>query len=330
MQRIGLRKGRKRAIHTFGQCRKTNYGYEIKKLFSEGILCKLHTSNELREGFCWVVIRPYLGSGSPFTLSYLEKSDRTIIAVFEKNKEKYEVFLDNRGRARNLTKNRGYLIEFIPRKKFYNLYEQMPLGKGNISEPFELREERIKNFLELGKTTRELLVLDASTGIKEYLRYYDKKGSLTCLNISMEILKRTKEWLRSSSASFIAYDAEVGFPFKEEAFDLVVCDALLEYVSNPQEVLADACRVVKKGGTMIILEPITSRYKEDFYPQDLWEIALWRPQYDPNFNSTCIEITLGKKGMKQIEKREMTFYYDIYDKVEFRQGILKVQKSFIQ
>ncbi|MEE8402550.1 MAG: hypothetical protein V3R93_02240, partial [Candidatus Hydrothermarchaeaceae archaeon] len=80
--------------------------------------------------------------------------------------------------------------------------------------------------------------------------------------------------------------------------------------------------LVKKDGELLLLGPIKSTV-QDFYPQDLWEIALWRPRHDPFFNDRCMEETLKEKGFEIIEKREMRFRYPIYGPEEFCQSIVK-------
>lgn len=329
MQRIGLRKGKKRAIHTFGEVVKKDGEYEIKKLFNGEVFCRVKTKGELMEGFAWIIILPFLGKDSPMILSELTVIENELLGIFEAQEgdiQRLEVRLDNRGRARNLKAGKKYAVRFIPRKRFFELYERMPLGRGKRAEPSELAEERVRNFEELAELKKGCRVLDTATGIKEYLRNFSRECHTICLNISPSILKKTKEWLASENASFVAYDTERGFPFKDETLDLVVCDALLEYVLDPHLTLGHISRITKKGGRLLLLEPTKSGKIRAFYPQDLWEIALWRPRYDPLFNQDSIEKTLEKEGFEILEKREMKFRYPIYEEEEFSQPIVSCQK----
>jgi SAM-dependent methyltransferase len=329
MHRIGLRKGKKRAIHTLGNVKKTPGGYELRKMFDREVFGRLTTNRRIAEGDSWIIIRPFLGAENPFVLSKLDKHRKNLAAFFERDKEKFEILLDNRGRARNLKEGKKYMIDIVPWKNFFELYEQMPLGRGRRAEPEELRAARIKNFKEMCGIERGYRVLDAATGVKEYLKYFDRVGRLFCLNISSAVLEITKNWLKSSSAVFVVYDAEQGFPFKEGTFDCIIIDALLEYVHDPRRIIRSAGRIVKDGGIMLILMPIESGKIEDFYPQDLWEVALWRPKYDPFFNEEVLEETLREERFELVEKREMRFQYPIYNMEDFSQPLLKVQKSFI-
>jgi ubiquinone/menaquinone biosynthesis C-methylase UbiE len=123
----------------------------------------------------------------------------------------------------------------------------------------------------------------------------------------------------------VAYDIEEGLPFKYHTFDLVICDALLEYVADCHEALAQTSGLVKKGGKLLLLEPVKSTVSE-FYPQDLFEIALWRPRRDPLFNERCVEETLKARKFELVDRREMRFSYPIFEKEEFCQSIAKFQK----
>jgi SAM-dependent methyltransferase len=179
----------------------------------------------------------------------------------------------------------------------------------------------------MAKVKRGDRVLDTATGIKDYLRYFSEQGCyVACLNISPSILKKTREWLRNENASFVAYDIEKGLPFKNGTFDLVICDALLEYVSNPHEALEWTSSLIRKDGKLLLLGPIKSTV-QDFYPQDLWEVALWRSRHDPFFNEKCMEETLKAGGFEILEKREMRFRYPLYRQAEFCQSIVKYRKS---
>ncbi len=133
--------------------------------------------------------------------------------------------------------------------------------------------------------------------------------------------------LRSLRRSIIVVNVEKGFPFRDESFDLVICDALLEYLSEPHKTLNQIFDLIKGGGKLLLLEPTSPLRKiPEFYPQDLWEVALWRPLYDPYFNEGFVEETLKDMGFKIVEKRTMKFTYPIYGEEQFSQSILSLYK----
>lgn len=333
MQEMGMRKGKKKAIHTFGEVARIvgegPYRTEIYKAFRGEMLCTVLSREVLGDGLVYIAIAP----GEPgMELVELKKEGNQLIARFESEDgpiKQSQITLDNRGRAKNLEEGKEYLFNVFTKKQFFDRYEKrsIPVGKGKRSEPDKTGEERIANFLELADARKGDMVLDTATGIKEYLKHFSKAGArLTCLNISPSILKRTRDWLGDEDANFVAYDIEEGLPFKYHTFDLVICDALLEYVADCHEAIAQSSGLVKKGGRLMILEPAKSTVS-DFYPQDLFEIALWRPRHDPLFNKRCMEETMRARKFELVESREMRFSYPIFEKEEFCQSIAKFQKN---
>jgi SAM-dependent methyltransferase len=57
----------------------------------------------------------------------------------------------------------------------------------------------------------------------------------------------------SKNADFF-YDGKI-FPFKENEFDSIICNEVLEHVFNPQEFLSEIHRVLKKDGKMLLTVP---------------------------------------------------------------------------
>lgn len=336
---MGMRKGKRKAIHTFGEVAGVSgdrpYRIEINKAYSGGPLCTITSERKMEKGLVYIAIAPFVGEmdgagKSIMRLIDLAAGNNQIIARFESKNgatKKAEIRLDDRGRAKNLSIGNEYFFNLFKKSEFFERYEQrsIPAGKGKRSEPDEMGRERITNFIKIADVKKGDRVLDTATGIKDYLKYISGQGChITCLNISPSILRRTREWL-GDYASFVAYDIEEGLPFKYHTFDLVICDALLEYISDPHEALGQSSGLVRQGGKLLLLEPVKSTVR-DFYPQDLWEVALWRPCHDPLFNARCMEETLKARGFEILERREMRFNYPIYKKEEFCQSIAKFQR----
>lgn len=324
---MGMRKGKRKAIHTFGEVASVTearpYRIEIYKMFSAEPLATIYSEKPVGDSVVYIAIAPAPEGGgkSGMKLKELKSKGNQLIAKFRAGKgpiKKAEITLDDRGRAKNLEVGKDYLFNVFEKKEFFERYERrsIPVGGG----------ERITNFPEMLGIKKGDMVLDTATGMKEYLKHVTgSKGRLTCLNMSRSILKRTREWLGDERANFVAYDIEEGFPFKYSTFDVVICDGLLEYVSDCHEALAQAGGLVRREGSLLLLEPVKSTAR-DFYPQDLFEIALWRPGNDPVFNTRCMAETLVSRKFEVVEKREMLFEYPIYKKEEFCQSIAKYMK----
>ena len=55
-------------------------------------------------------------------------------------------------------------------------------------------------------------------------------------------------------------------PFKNESFDLAICESVLEHVENPVGVVKEIYRVLKKRGKIYAITPFLQRYHS--YPKD--------------------------------------------------------------
>lgn len=55
-----------------------------------------------------------------------------------------------------------------------------------------------------------------------------------------------------------------GLPFQDETFDMVLCNHILEHVTNPTAALHEVCRVLKRGGRFVCQTPFASRLSKTF------------------------------------------------------------------
>jgi SAM-dependent methyltransferase len=341
-----MRKGKRRAVHTFGEISEIRgdgpFTISVEKSIVGGVLCILETKEKIKKGAVWIVIAPLKGKPGKseeeavMALTSLQESgDREITAVFESREgphKRAEVTLDNRGRAKNLEVGEDYTFGVMEPEKFFQAYEMksIPTGGSGRSEPDEAGKKRIELFTDLSGAKEGQCVLDCATGIKGYLKHFAKKGStLVCLNVSIPVLKRTREWLDNNDAYFVRYDADQGFPFKDKRFDIIVVDALLEYVKEPHTVLKRCAALTKPGGSILLLEPAFTETHTEFYPMDLWEVALWRPLYDKGFSRLAFEDTLKNEKFELAERRIIDFEYPLFSQQRFSQGIAAFKKTFI-
>lgn len=90
----------------------------------------------------------------------------------------------------------------------------------------------------------------------EFQPIADKIGKLTVLDPSDSFsasenkLLPDMEWIKPNSSGVM--------PFADNTFDLVVCFGVLHHIPNVSFVISEIHRCLKKGGTFIAREPITS------------------------------------------------------------------------
>ncbi len=100
-------------------------------------------------------------------------------------------------------------------------------------------------------------VLDVGCGQKPYARLF-RSSQYIGLELDSPAARQNKK------ADFF-YDGSA-FPFKNEEFDSIVINQVMEHVFNPPQFLAEVSRVLKKGGTLLITVPFV--WDEHEQPND--------------------------------------------------------------
>ena len=320
MKLVALRRGRKRALHIPVVVeRLSERNYALLKLYS-GERLGSYSGAELPEGSAYLVVMPRVEKGREYRISELSSRDEKLSVELSAAEERLALELDNRGRAGRLSEKLRYSVRVVPWKRFYELFERRSIpaeeSSGRRSEPDALALRRMAA-IERMLTAEKGLVFDSATGIKSYLRVI-RDSNLVCGNISTTILRRVREWL--GTGSFLAYDVE-RIPLREESFDLVIVDALLEYVERAREALRSVARLVRRGGKLVLLEPIEAERRVSFYPQDLWELAIWRPLADRSFSRQSFHEVLRSEGFERLSEVRLEFEYEIFEKEKFTQRV---------
>src|SRR5258708_6381489 len=62
-------------------------------------------------------------------------------------------------------------------------------------------------------------------------------------------------------------------PFRDAAFDTVICTQVLEHVTEPQQLLNEIARVLRRGGTLLLSAPLTWPLHEE--PHDYYRYTIY-------------------------------------------------------
>ena len=95
-------------------------------------------------------------------------------------------------------------------------------------------------------------VLDAGCGTGHFSRVLSGWGAdLVSVDVGEGLLSQVLEKCRTR-----AVEADVrSLPFPEESFDLVLCTEVIEHTPDPRAAVAELCRVLAPGGTLLLTVP---------------------------------------------------------------------------
>lgn len=96
--------------------------------------------------------------------------------------------------------------------------------------------------------------LDLGCGTGIFTIWLAKQGlDVTGIDLSSEMLAKAREKAQRQDLAIHWIQADINrLPFERETFDLVIGNIVLEFVENPEKVVAEALRVLKKDGRLVI------------------------------------------------------------------------------
>lgn len=134
----------------------------------------------------------------------------------------------------------------------------MPLGERIFrSRKFDLRGAR--SILDIGSGAGQIA--------RHLLKYADEGSSLSCIDLSHQMLRRARSRLKSPVPDFVTADL-AHLPFADGSFDCITCGYVLEHLPDPAPGLEQMGRVLQKGGRLFLLTT------EDSF-SGAWTSRLW-------------------------------------------------------
>jgi ubiquinone/menaquinone biosynthesis C-methylase UbiE len=98
-------------------------------------------------------------------------------------------------------------------------------------------------------------ILDVGSGAgqiaRHVLRYADRDATLTCFDLSFEMLRRARSRLKDDRPRHVVADLSK-LPFADGSFDTVTCGYVLEHLPDPRPGLSELARVLVPGGRMLL------------------------------------------------------------------------------
>ncbi|HSL44736.1 MAG TPA: class I SAM-dependent methyltransferase [Anaerolineales bacterium] len=106
-----------------------------------------------------------------------------------------------------------------------------------------LAGQQFDSILEIGCGTGKNTVFLAQIGAEVH-----------ALDFSQGMIERAKEKVKAGHVKFSIADLTQTWPCDDEAYDLLVCNLVLEHIRDLSFIFSEASRVLKEGGTFLVNE----------------------------------------------------------------------------
>lgn len=146
------------------------------------------------------------------------------------------------------------------------------LNSNKLQKCYEVASKRVKQFLEaeigfvLNKINDNDIVLDLGCGFgRVSIRLLEKAKQVVGIDISSENIRLAKEIYKNDALQFYEMDA-IDLSFEDNQYDMTICvqNGISAFKVNPEQLIREALRVTKKGGTVLF-----SSYSEKFWEERL-------------------------------------------------------------
>src|SRR5262245_56147982 len=159
------------------------------------------------------------------------------------------------------------------KREAYWFYSFLSIFYDRYVNPLFWTEYMRDESLRLAKLdTGDLKVIDVGSctgfttqGIVKYI----PPAQITCVDQSPHQMKKAKQKPDLQSCNFILGDAE-NIPFSSNTFDRYVSAGSIEYWPDPQKGISEALRVIKPGGTALIIGPLEPGNKLGRFIANSW------------------------------------------------------------
>jgi SAM-dependent methyltransferase len=161
----------------------------------------------------------------------------------------------------------------------------------------ESRARRIWRLLESSRAATAGPIVEIGSGTGDFLAVAAAQGAQV---VGTDIAMR---WLHLSRRRFLDCGLPVPplvcccveyLPFRDEQFQSVVSVATLEFVREPERMMAESARVIRRGGTVLLNTANRYSLARDPYAR-LWGVGFlprgWQPRYVRWRNGVCYEHT---------------------------------------
>ena len=203
---------------------------------------------------------------------------------------------DNRGNGANGHGSLAEMDEQAIRKAYARWAPVYDLTFGIIADAGRKRAVRYMNTLPPSR----ILEVGVGTGIS--LPAYERKHTITGIDLSTEMLKKARERVRRRNLSNVEAILEMDagdLRFEDDSFDVVVAMYVLTVVPDPARVMRELARVCRPGGEVILVNHFSTdkglRGKVEKHMARFAEDLGWRPEFPRETVMVCDELKLEEE-----------------------------------
>lgn len=180
-------------------------------------------------------------------------------------------------------------------------------------------EEHFENIIiELEKYSKKGRLLDIGCALGFFINVAKRRGyEVTGIDIS----KFAVEYAKSNYNLNVFCGELKDFNFEPDYFDVVVLNDFLEHIINPQVLIKEVYRILKKRGVIVINTPNINSISFQFFRRSWWYIKLAEHLFIYNYksikyllNCSGFEIVKFKRGTKIIDLNLISGWLGYYNK----------------
>ena len=151
-------------------------------------------------------------------------------------------------------------------------------------------------------------LVDIGCGNKPYLRYFSLINEYNGVDID------------NNEADIVA-NAE-SLSIKSNSIDIVLCNQLIEHVSEPSKIIVEINRILKEEGILILTAPQMGRLHGE--PNDYYRYTKWGLKYLLKKNNMKIELIEPHGGVFRAIGSHLNFFIiDFFGKNNYSKNVLR-------
>ncbi len=182
------------------------------------------------------------------------------------------------------------------KRHWNNFWEESP----DVEQIYDNEKRVSKHFTEI-VSPDGLTILEVGAGSGRDGIIFSRSGArVISLDYSMAALGLVKSQLADNDQVYLCCGDAFSLPFRDATFDLVFHQGLLEHFCNPDDMIEEHNRVLKKGGYLLVDVPQRYHYYT-VVKHILISIGKWFAGWETEYSIRELERKLEKQGFTVVK-----------------------------